>query len=212
MPFTAPDPAPAFTMPTPGVDPFAPPQSPATTDAMERPSGSGARIAMIVIAGVLLAGLVGLGAVAVLGTGPPPAIEVISSPTGASVSVDGRPMPGVTPLLVEEGIESGRTYRVDVTMAGYQPWSAQLSPTEGPLRQFVVLAPLPATLRVETEPVGATVMVNGVERGPSPVELTGLQVGQEVEVRVLVSGRAPVIRRVRLGEGTTSERVLVAGP
>ncbi|MDQ3036317.1 MAG: PEGA domain-containing protein, partial [Myxococcota bacterium] len=168
-----------------------------------------------VYAGIAGLGIVALVAVAVLvaiGGAPAPGIEVISSPTGATVSIDGHPVPGVTPLTAHEGIESGRTYRVEVAMPGYQPWAAQLSPTQGTLRQFVVLAPMPATLRVETDPPGTQVMVNGVLRGEAPLDVTGLVVGQEIEVRALTAGRPPVIRRVRLLEGTTTERILVASP
>lgn len=206
----APPTALVFTAPTPGVDPFAspPPSPPGATGGFE-PADSRRRSAMLAIAAVAVVVLGVLAIAAVLGAAPPPAIEVISSPTGASVAIDGRPVDGVTPIVITDGIESGRSYRVDVVMAGYQPWTAQLSPTEGALRQFVVLAPLPATLRVETEPPGAEVMVNGVVRGAAPIEVTGLQVGQEVEVRAAIAGRAPVIRRVRLAEGTTSERILV---
>ncbi|UJR79870.1 serine/threonine-protein kinase [Sandaracinus amylolyticus] len=201
---------PVFTAPTGSVDPFAspPPSPPSATGGFEPPDGA-RRSAMLAIAAIAVVVLGVLAVIAVLGTPPPPAIEVISSPTGASVSIDGRPVDGVTPIVIADGIESGRSYRVEVAMAGYQPWAAQLAPTEGPLRQFVVLAPLPATLRVETDPPGAEVMVNGVMRGAAPIEVTGLQVGQEVEVRASIAGRAPVIRRVRLAEGTTSERILV---
>lgn len=194
----------------PAHDPFVSPppvgdlgidSSPATKTS-RRIFFAGAVAALILIASVLL--------FRALNQEAPPGIEIISAPTGAQIRIDGREIPGVTPIVVSEGIESGRTYRVEVEVPGYHPWAARLSPTSGTLRQFVVLAPMPAMLRVETEPRSAEVMVNGVLRGQAPVEIGGLVAGQEVEIRAFVLGQPPVIRRVQLRAGTTVERVPVA--
>lgn len=140
----------------------------------------------------------------------PPAFEIISSPSGAQVSIDGRRLGGLTPLTITEGLEPGRTYLIEVSVPGYQPASQSLTAQAGLQRHLFVLTPLPATLRVETDPPGLEVLVNGAPRGASPIEVTGLSAGQEVEVRTQLPGRGVVVRRIRLGGGTTVERI--AGP
>jgi serine/threonine-protein kinase len=199
---------------SPPRDPF--PSSPSMASITEpvdselsSASGTARRIALWAAAAL---GMVAIAVVLfrVFDQGPPPGLEIISAPTGARLRIDGREIPGVTPITVSDGIESGRTYRVEVEVPGYHPWAARLSPTSGTLRQFVVLAPMPATLRVETEPNVAEVMVNGVLRGAAPLEITGLVAGQEVEIRAFVHGRPPVIRRVQLREGMTVERISVS--
>jgi hypothetical protein len=186
-----------------------------TSGGFDAPESPGRQRALVIgIVAITLMLMAGFALVIGLGSAPPPALEIISSPTGAQVSIDGRTVPGVTPLTITEGIESGTAYRVQVTMPGYQPWAAQLTPAGGTLRQFVVLAPMPATLRVETDPPGAQaeIHVNGTPRGPAPIEVSGFLVGQEVEIRANVPGRPQVIRRVRLGQGTTTERISIASP
>ncbi len=192
-------------------DPFAlpPPMVSETSDSeMSFSSGGALRITLWTTL-VFVSIAVAIALFRVFDHGPPPGIEIISAPTGAQIRIDGREIPGVTPITVFDGIESGHTYRVEVEFPGYHPWAARLSPTSGTLRQFVVLAPMPAMLRVETEPGTAEVMVNGVLRGEAPLEITGLVAGQEVEIRAFVPGRSPVIRRVQLREGTTIERISV---
>jgi hypothetical protein len=171
-----------------------------------RPRRTGRRV----LAFVLFLVAVGAAVAAFLLTRvPSSALEIISSPTGARVTIDGRAIDGVTPVLVRDGITEGTVYAVGVQMDGYRPWASRIQATRDTLRQFVVLAPLPATLRIETEPEGAMVSVNGVERGAAPLEVTDLLVGQDAEVRVTVPGRPMVLRHVRLGEGTTTERILI---
>lgn len=176
------------------------------------PQASGRRSLGIAISMLAAIGLVVAVLAVALGGSVPPAIEIISAPTGAQVSIDGRVLPGTTPITCTEALEPGRAVRVEVTMPGFRPWVAELTPNEGTLRQFVVLVPQEATLRVETEPPGAEIMVQGHPRGISPVEVGGFLAGHDIEVRAALPGRSPAIRQVHLGEGTTTERIVLVSP
>ncbi len=48
-------------------------------------------------------------------------LEVTSTPIGATVKLDGHPMPGVTPLTLPE-LEGGHRYKVEVAAPGFVPW------------------------------------------------------------------------------------------
>jgi serine/threonine-protein kinase len=57
----------------------------------------------------------------------------------------------------------------------------------------------PTMVRVETEPAGAEVTIDGIARGPSPVEVAGLGIGEH-EVTAALPGRTPTGRTLILHE------------
>jgi serine/threonine protein kinase len=209
--FSPAGPVAAGPVPAASSDPFGPPPphpSAQITGGFKVLEPEGRKTLLGVVAWVLgIAIAVGLAIAVTFGRGPPPAFEIISSPTGAQVTIDGQRIPGVTPILYRQGLEEGRSYVIEVSLPGYQPSTRTLTASSGTQRQFFVLIAIPAQLRVETDPPGVDVVVNGASRGSSPVEVTGLAAGQEVEVRAQFPGRGVVIRRVQLGSGTTVERI-----
>ena len=69
-----------------------------------------------------------------------------------------------------------------------------------PVRVFARLVPSSATLRVTSDPAGASVVVGGVPRGAAPVDVSGIPEG-ETEVEVSLPGHASFRRRVKLASG-----------
>lgn len=67
------------------------------------------------------AAVVGFGAVTVLQRLREATLEVVSTPGGAEVVVDGKTVAGRTPTTVS-GLTGNRTLHVEVLAAGYQPW------------------------------------------------------------------------------------------
>lgn len=137
---------------------------------------------------------------------------MISVPEGASVTLDGRPVPGTTPLTVTDGLIAGRSHVVQVTKSGYEPYSATVTIQEGMRRQIFVLNQIRATLRVETDPPGAEIWVDGVLRGPAPLDVVGLVAGQTVEVRAAAPGRRTVAQQVTIGADDRTARVQLVLP
>ena len=201
------------TSPPDGGDPFA--FRPATMTGPHEPLGKPqpARwILPVLLGGLVVALLVGGGIYLLSGGSEPLALEVISVPEGASVTLDGRPVPGTTPLTVTDGLIAGRSHVVQVTKSGYEPYSATVTIQEGMRRQIFVLNQIRATLRVETDPPGAEIWVDGVLRGPAPLDVVGLVAGQTVEVRAAAPGRRTVAQQVTIGADDRTARVQLVLP
>ncbi len=82
----------------------------------------------------------------------------------------------------------------------------------------VVELPAPAaaveqvgTVRVETEPPGAQLMVDGVMRGQTPMEVKGISVGEH-QVAVELAGRQPMTRRVAVQTAGDRLQLMLALP
>lgn len=70
-------------------------------------------------------------------------------------------------------------------------------------------APRPAVLRIETEPAGAAVSVDGVPRGVAPVELEGAAVGEHL-IEASLAGHKTVSRSVTVREAGERSQVSFA--
>ena len=69
-------------------------------------------------------------------------IEVVSLPAGAEVQIDGKALPGATPLEIL-GIDPSGTHVVSVALAGYEPWTqlVRFEADQPQLRLQAVLTP-----------------------------------------------------------------------
>ncbi len=97
------------------------------------------------------------------------AILVIDSdPTGATVKVDGRELPGHTLTSVE--VAPGTTHRVAVALDGYQAWEDEVTANPGErVRVVASLVPQHSPLGVVTRPSGALVELAGEAIGTTPL-------------------------------------------
>ncbi len=142
---------------------------------------------------VLLGVATGL-AVAVAGFAASPwlrdgVLVVSSTPPGAQVTVDGKAVPGTTPLVVE-GIRFSSGHRVEATTPGHRSASAEVGAEPGKLTRSVHLT-LPSalgTLTVESIPTGAEVSVDGKPVGRSPVTVSDLRVDERHRVDLTLAG------------------------
>jgi hypothetical protein len=155
---------------------------------------------------------------------------VRSTPSGASVSVDGVGK-GVTPLALRE-LENG-TINVTIARPGYLPETRRVVITSArPARSLDVrlvaeaaAPPRPSTpatlgrpaataaaggttgaLNVESRPSGAAVTINGQPRGNTPLTITDLPPG-EYQILMAMPGYRPFTTTVRVVAG---ERVRAA--
>ncbi len=168
-----------------------------TADTPAQPSGTGAAAAA---------------------TADPGRLLVRSEPSGATVFVDGDRR-GVTPLSLT-GLPLG-TRRIRIQRDGYVSQDRAVSLTsqrpsrsvDVPLsRRQAAAAPAPAPTRqanpaartgsllVESRPSGATVTVNGVNRGVTPMTLSGLAPGEYV-VQLQLVGYRTITTTVRVVAG-----------
>jgi len=167
--------------------------------------------ALLVIAGVL-AGVVVLR--------PTKArVLVTSEPAGAAVLLDGRPVGCQTPCTLPETTAAG-DHRVELTKSGFKPVSSSLPvPETGERTESFRLEKLPVesgpvkvpaftevALTVTSEPVGATVTLDGEPRGVTP--LTVKRAPGAVAVVIALEGFQGFSERLELG--ATEAEVLKA--
>lgn len=134
-------------------------------------------------------------------------LRVRSDPPGARVMMGGEEK-GKTPLFLPE-VPIG-TYRLLVALPGYKPYVADVVIKAD--EETVVDAILErerGSLRVETEPPGALIVVDGKARGKSPLSLKDVGAGEHVVVaqlegyerverRVVVEAEKEAVLRIRL--------------
>jgi hypothetical protein len=116
-------------------------------------------------------------------------LVVTTAPTGAHVTVDGKPVPGETPLVVE-GIRLSGPHEIQATAPGRVSASTRLRGEAGRLTRSVHLA-LPSalgTLTVESVPPGAEVQLDGRPVGRTPVTLTDVRMDQRHRVDLSLPG------------------------
>ena len=103
-------------------------------------------------------------------------VLVKTVPAGAEVKSSGVSL-GRTPLLLTS-LTSGRTHVLDLSLNGYQSKRIDVRP-EGrtPIVREEVLPLDSGVVNCTSDPAGATVVVNGVERGVTPLEVTQVPKG-----------------------------------
>jgi hypothetical protein len=138
----------------------------------------------------------------------PGTVVIESRPPAATVSVDGQPR-GVTPVKLS--LAAG-THVFTVALGDARREITRKVEAGAQIYEYLDL-PQPATtgqLSVVTNPPGARVIVDGTDRGISPIELTDLATGMH---RVtLEQGQASVDHQVTIRAGVTATLVVPLGP
>jgi serine/threonine protein kinase len=137
---------------------------------------------------------------------PAPHLEVVSTPGGAQLRVDGRLQPGTTPLRLV-GLQRGRRYALSVELPGYQPWTVNHVAGDSNVQQLAVLKPITRALHIVSSPPGATVYVAEAPLGRAPISVPALAVNTPVKLRVELDGYTSVEREVTLTEDEPGDAV-----
>ncbi len=136
-------------------------------------------------------------------------VSVASVPDGATLLVDGEVI-GSTPIEAE--ILQG-THTLAVQLAGYKTWSTELKVEPGKAQQLedVVLAKADAVLQVQTTPADAGILVDGVFRGQSPLELY-LNPGKRYKIELFKTGYQKTSRQISLQSGEQQKLAVAFKP
>ena len=128
-------------------------------------------------------------------------VLVKTKPTGATVKYNGVSL-GSTPLLVTS-LPSGQAHVLELSLNGYQTKKIEVR-TDGrrPLVREEELSLDSGVVECSTEPEGATVIVNGVERGVTPIKLTNVPKGLATIVFRL-AGYEEETRELRMQAGAS---------
>jgi hypothetical protein len=129
-------------------------------------------------------------------------VRITSIPDGARVWLDDEPV-GSTPLQLPE-VQSG-THSVRVALGGYAVETQQIRVKSDQAEQVFAfrLRPLAGNLRIETTPAGATVKLDGQERGKTPLPLLGVSVGEH-RLELALDGFLPVSKTVEVADQQTT--------
>jgi hypothetical protein len=120
------------------------------------------------------------------GTEEAPSAQLVieSMPPGAQVTVDGTALTEVTPARYPTA--PGARHDIVVTMAHYKNWSqgVVVPSNGGDVKVVAVLAAQTVKLRINTQPGGAEIYINGDLLGVTPKTLEGLDPATTTKVEL----------------------------
>ncbi len=134
-----------------------------------------------------------------------------TKPAGAAVTYKGNEI-GTTPLLITS-LACGRQHSLKLALKGYQSKSIDLAvASRRPIVRNEELVFNSGIIACTTEPSGATVLVNGIERGVTPLEVMIPRGGAKLTIRL--DGYKEIEQSVSVapGERQTWERKLEGQP
>ena len=100
-------------------------------------------------------------------------LRITSAPPGATISVDGHQLADRTPAVIAAAV--GRRQQVAVSLPDHVATATTVLAAAGETRRVhVVLTRLGGRLAIRSEPGGAAVAIDGVDRGATPIVLDDL--------------------------------------
>ncbi len=150
---------------------------------------------------------------------PRPLVAQAPAPASAPASLDPPARSGVSPLLILGG--AALFFVLAVGILGFVVWKRSQAegpaPTPAPVveatpepsPEAAVAVATTGSLHVETTPAGAAISVNGEAKGPSPLDLTGLPVGN-YEVRAELRGYEAKTETATIVDGALESQVKLA--
>lgn len=139
-------------------------------------------------------------------------ISVLSTPSGASVYIDGTfygttPAAGGSPVV--QSVIAGK-HRVSVQLDGYATYSTTVDAASGQTQNVVATlnSDQPnGAIQVSTSPSGATITLDGGDARTSPAAFTNVEPGTHMIVATL-DGYEPLPRSVQVNAGQTAQATL----
>ena len=103
------------------------------------------------------------------------------------------------------GLKAG-TYQVECKRSNYKPSSQYITVKDGQPQTFDITPPTPitGTLAVTSQPVGATIYVDGKPSGTSPRNINDILIGKHT-IRLSREGYTDVTKEVEIRENKTTE-------
>ena len=120
----------------------------------------------------------------------PGVLVVTSEPRGARVTVDGKEVPGETPLVIT-GLRPGRPLDLAVSAPARRTHQARLTPEPGQVVRslHVALATALGPLTIDSEPRGAQVVLDDAPVGTTPLTIPDVRLDEPHRVDLRAPGR-----------------------
>ncbi len=139
----------------------------------------------------------------------PGAMELRSVPEGASVVIDEQ-YQGMTPQTISD-LTPG-TYNVIFSKFGYQKFSTRVPVVEGRITEIIAtLVPDTGVLVITSVPTGATVLVDGLNSGITPLTASNLTIGNHT-VAASLDGFISLEQKVEVIPGQTTPVSIILSP
>ena len=138
-------------------------------------------------------------------------VVIHSQPSGADVRINNASI-GTTPVLITD-LPFG-SHRVSLSKSGSLPKDVDVKvESRVPVKKLITLTSNTATLELSSTPTGAQVLLNGADRGFTPVTLEGIPAGK-VELQISEQGYQSYKQDIVLDVGQTEaiRAVLTAIP
>ena len=103
-------------------------------------------------------------------------VAITSDPAGASVTLDGKAVEGVTPTALA-GLDAKKVYAVKLSLKGFHDWKVKLKPKAGD-KIDAALVPNEKVVEVASTPAGADVMLDGKRVGKTPFTIHKLDLSK----------------------------------
>ena len=135
---------------------------------------------------------------------PPTTIDFDSRPTGATIAIDGKQLPGTGPMTVP--VTPGVKIHVRVYLSGYSAFEDDFTVKPGATMAVrPTLSVAPALLHVETVPPAAQVTLAGVPLGETPLTSKPLAPVKNAELLIAHAGYETLHLKVDLVAGETAQ-------
>ena len=132
---------------------------------------------------------------------PTGSISISSTPSGAKVYLDGV-YKGTTPLSLENVVSKSHTVRV--VKEGYKEETKAVSLGAGEaINLNIQLKRLTGSISVSSSPSGASVYLNGLYKGVTPITLTDVPIGT-YSIKLTKSGYGDVTKTISVSAGKTT--------
>ncbi len=135
-------------------------------------------------------------------------VFLVTDPPGAAALLDGKSVPGKTPMLIEN-VEVAAEHQLELALADYrpEPITFEVPPDQVIQRLVVEMVPLKAGLRVQSTPPGADVFIQGKRAGRTPYATENVRIGEELSIRVHKPGWRAHVHKARIQEGANVLRL-----
>lgn len=131
-----------------------------------------------------------------------------TKPAGATVTYHGRELEAKTPLLIDKNLPCGpKPHTLELSLNGYKKTTVSIPvPDRKPIVREVKLVQDSGMLHCTSEPAGATVFVDGIERGVTPVDVM-IPSSRGVTLKFSLRGyEDATLRDIRMSAGEQQER------
>ncbi len=133
---------------------------------------------------------------------------IFTQPPGATVTLDGQPVTGVTPLPLPN-LQVGQAYKLAISLPGHQLLTDTIVVKDAqPIQRALTLAPAAGSLTVLTTPPGAAITLDGVMRGLSPLTVDGIDTSRSHPVAATLDGYQPAMVAAAWGQGEPNAKTV----